>query len=295
MPETKKENKKNIEAQAEEPLKNGSKDKKRSLDKNSDSQKNGILFYVLTIITALLLVALIIGGTLFFAVKKNVNGIADSMGDSIDKIPVLRMALPTKIDIEDEKNLTEKQVRQKYTQIKAERVLLDKQVSDLTKQADEINKQLSAKDTNSALLQQQKVALENEKLKLTADNVSSKKNFDEISAVIAAGDATEYKKYFEKIDPKVAADLYAQILKDQKMSDDVKKYCSIYENMDASAVSSIMEQLGASKMTLIVEIMKNLKKETSGAILTAMTPAFAAKLSEQLAKVYNVGTVKVTK
>jgi len=283
MPETKKQSKVNIETKAEEPV------------KNSSSEKNSTLFYVLTIITALLLVALIIGGVFFFAIKNNVNGIVDSMGDSIDKIPVLRLALPAKIDIEDEKNLTEKQVRQKYTQIKLEKVALDKQVSDLTKQVSDINKQLSAKDTNSALLQQQKDALDAEKLKLTADNASLKKSFDEISAVIAAGDTIEYKKFFEKIDPKIAADLYAQILTDQKMSADVKKYCSIYESMDASAVSGVMEQLGIGKMTLIVEIMKNLKKETSGAILTAMTPAFAAKVSEQLAKVYNVGTVKVTK
>jgi len=265
------------------------------LDKNSTASKNSVLFYILTIITAILLVALIIGGVLFFAIKNNINGMADSMGDSIDNIPILRLALPDKPKVDDEKNMTEEQVRKKYNQIKAEKATLDKQLSDLTNQVEQLNKQLSAKDTNASLLQQQKETLENEKLKLTADNASLKKDFDNISNAIAKGDTAEFKKYFEKIDPKIAADLYAEILKDQKMRDDVKKYCSIYEAMDASAVAGIMEQMGNGKMTLIVEIMKNLKKDTSGAILTEMTPGFAAKVSEQLAKVYSVGTAAATK
>ncbi|MHB8064586.1 MAG: MotE family protein, partial [Ruminiclostridium sp.] len=276
-------------------IKDAGKDKKSSLDKKSNPGKNNILFYVLTIITALLLVALIIGGVLFFAIKNNINGMADSMGDSIDNIPILRLALPAKPDIEDETNMTEEQVRMKYNQIKADNVALDKQLSDLTIQVEELNEQLSAKDTNASLLQQQKDALEKEKLKLTADSTSLKKEFDDVSKAIAKGDTAEFKKYFEKIDPKIAAALYEEILRDQKMSDEVKKYSAIYEAMDASAVAGIMEQMGNGKMTLIVEIMKNLNMDTSGEILAEMTPEFAANVSEQLAKVYNVGTAKATK
>jgi len=287
--------KENSEIETEKSIKDFVKDKKDALDKNNNSGKNSILFYVLTIITALLVVALIIGGALFFAIKNNVNGIADSMGDSIESIPILRLALPPMPNPEDEKNMTEEQVRKKYNQILADKVTLNKQLSDLTNQVEQANKQLSAKDTNASLLQQQKDALEKEKIKLTADNASLKKDFDTASNAIAKGDTAEFKKYFEKIDSKLAADLYAEILKDQKMSDDVKKYCSIYEAMDASAVAGILEQMGNGKMTLIVEIMKNLKKDTSGAILTEMTPAFAAKVSEQLAKVYNVGAAKAAK
>lgn len=295
MPETKKDDKKNIEAPA--GGQNNGKVKNIFVDKNSDinPNKNSMLFYVLTIIAALLLVTLIIGGAFFFAIKSNVNGIADNMRDSIDKIPVLRLALPEKPNPEDEKNMTEEQIRKEYIQIKEDKVELEEQLSDLTNQVEQINKQIAAKETNSALLQQQKDAIEKEKLQLTADKESLKKDFDDISAAIAKGDKTEYSKYFEKIDPKIAADLYAEILTDQKMSADVKKYCSIYESMDASAVAGVMEQMGTGKMTLIVEIMKNLQKDTSGEILTEMTPEFAAKVSEQLAKVYNVGTVKETK
>lgn len=288
MPETKEQSK-------EKNIKPNEVTKTNLFDKGNNSGKNSILFYVLTIITALLVVFLIIGGVFYFAVKNNVNGIADTMRDSIEKVPVLRSALPAKPNIEDEKNMTEEQVREKYTQIKADKAELEKQISNLSAQVEQVNKQVAAKETNTSLLQQQKDALEKEKLKLTADYASLKKDFDDVSAAIAKGDTTEYKKYFEKLDPKLAADLYSEILKDQKMSADVKKYCSIYETMDASAVAGVLEQMGTGKMTLIVEIMKNLNKDTSGAILTEMTPTFAAKVSEQLAKIYNVGTVKTTK
>lgn len=268
---------------------------KNSATAKDDSQKNSILFYVLTIVAALLIVVLIIGGALFFAIKNNVNGIADSMRDTVEKIPVLSMALPAKPEPDDEKNMTEEQVRQKYTELKAEKALLEKKSEELSQQVDTINKQLSSKDTNSALLQKQKEEAEKAQQKQVTEYANLKKDFDELTAVIAKGDSTEYKKYFEKIDPAIAADLYEKILKDQKMSDDVKKYVSIYENMDASAVAGVMEKMGTGKMSLILDIMKNLKKETSAEILTEMTPDFAAKVSEQLAKVYNVGTANSTK
>jgi len=298
MPETKNEskvnklNKGNLEINTGEAAGKG---KKTSSAKSSDSGKSGALFYVLTIITALLVVALIIGSILFLAIKKNVNGIADSMGDSIKNIPILSMALPAKPEPEDEKNMTEEQVRQKYNEIKAERDSLEKQISDLNNKIQQVNKQLSAKDTNSSLFQQQKAALEKENASLTSQVASLKKDFAGVSDAIAKGDTASFKSYFEKIDSKTAADLYAQILTQEKMSADAKKYCSIYEKMDASAVAGIMEKMGTDKMTLIVEIMKNLKKDSSSQILAEMTPAFAAKVSEQLAKAYNFGTSKTGK
>jgi flagellar motility protein MotE (MotC chaperone) len=264
-----------------------------ALNKNKDTkaEKNSVLFYVLTIITALLVVVLIIGGAFFFAIKNNVNGMADTMGDSVANVPVLKWALPAKPEPDDEKNMTEEQVRQKFTQIKGEKELLEKQLSDVTAQLDTLNKQIAAKETDSSLLLQQKDTLEKEKLQLAADNASLKKDLDGISATIAKGDTTEFKSYFEKINTAIAADIYSEILAEEKISDDVKKYCSIYEEMDAAAVSTILEQMGNSKMDLIIEIMKNLKKDTTAEILTEMTPEFAAKVSEQLAKEYNVGAV----
>lgn len=263
--------------------------KKPGTDKEGP-QKNSILFYVLSIVAALLLVFLIVGGAFFFAIKNNVNGIADNMRDTIENIPVMNLALPPKPEPEDEKNMTEELVRQKYTEMRADKSELEKQVVELNGQVEKLNSQLSAKDTDSSLLQQQKQTAEAAQQKQAADYEALKKDYDELSAVIAKGDSKAYKDYFDKIDPKAASDLYEKILQDQKMSDEVKKYVSIYENMDASAVAGVMEQMGTGKMSLIIEITKNLKKETAAEILTEMTPEFAAKVSEQLAKVYNVGT-----
>lgn len=289
------DNKKNINGiQAEETPKSQTKDKKNKKD-NDSREKNSPLFYIISIITALLLVVLIIGGAMFFIIKSNANGVADNMRETIDKIPVLRLALPEKPDPEDEKSMTEEQVREKYTQQKNEKVALENQLEDLNAQVEELNKQLSAKDTNASLFQQQKEALEKDKQKLTSDNSKLKSDFDELTAVIAKGDTTEYKKYFEKTDPKIAAELYEKILADDKINADIKKYVSIYETMDTAAAAGILEQLGAGKMTLIVDVMKNMKKETTAEILANMTPAFAAKVSEQLAKIYNVGVAASTK
>ncbi len=268
--------------------------KKTEASKSQEKKKTSALFYIVSIITALLLVVLIIGGALFLAVKFNVNGVADSMGETIRGIPVLKWSLPEKPEPDDEKNMTEEQVRKKYNEIKTQKEELEKRAEDLTKQLDNSKNQVTAKDSNSTLLQQQKDALENEKNKLQSQKDSLQKDYDKLSQVIAAGDTTEYKNYFKKINPQKAQELYESIMKEEKASADVKKYCAIYEKMDASAVAGIMEQMGSSKMALIIDTMKNLKKDTAGAILAEMKPAFAAKVSEQLAKEYNVGVSGTT-
>ncbi len=268
--------------------------KKTEVSKKQDKKTTSALFYIVSIITALLLVVLIIGGALFLAVKFNVNGVADSMGDSIRGIPVLKWSLPEKPDPDDEKNMTEEQVRSKYNEIKAQKEKLETQVEDLTKQLDNTKNQVTAKDSNTTLLQQQKDALEIDRNKLQSEKDSLQKDYDKLSEAISAGDTTEYKNYFKKINPQKAEELYESIMQEEKISADVKKYCSIYEEMDASAVAGIMEQMGSGKMTLIIDIMKNLKKDTAGEILTEMTPAFAAKVSEQLAKEYKVGVSGTT-
>jgi|GEM_PF-239661 len=280
--------------QVDEALKNIN-DSKNVSSENDGNPKNSVLFYILTILTALILVVLIIGSIFFFAIKNNVNGMADNMRGTIEKIPILRLALPEEPEPEDEKNMTEEQVRQKYTLLRAEKAELQKQVEELQKQVDTLNKQLTSKQTDSDLLLQQKEAAEKAQQKQAEEYNTLKKDFDDLSAVIAKGDPSEFKAYFEKIDSKLAAELYEQVLKEQKISNDVKKYVSIYENMDASSVATIMEQMGNGKMTLILEIMKNLKKEKSAEILSEMTPEFAAKVSEQLAKVYNVGEESASK
>ena len=201
MPETKKDIKKNDketnkenDEMKDEDIKAAVKGKNSSIKNDKQTEKNSMLFYILTIFTALLLVVLIIGGAFFFAIKNNVNGIAESMRGTIENIPILSLALPEKPDPEDEKNMTEEEVRKKYTQLKNNKDALEKQVSDLTNQLEQLNKQLSAKDTNSALAQQQKDTLEKEKLALTTENASLKKDLDDLSAAIANGDTAEFKK-----------------------------------------------------------------------------------------------------
>ncbi|QNU68389.1 hypothetical protein EHE19_008295 [Ruminiclostridium herbifermentans] len=299
MAETKNDNIENSNIDINETLKNLSKSPNGNKGKGKDSEKgetkNSALFYIVSILSAILLVVLIIGGVFFFAIKNNVNGIADRMDDTIQNIPILRLALPEKPDIEDEKNMTEEEVRAKYRKLRTEKLELEKQITDLNSQLEQINKQISAKDTNSSLLQQQMDALEKEKLKLISDNDKLQKDFQGVTNAIAKGDTAAFKAYYEKIDPETAAKLYAEILQDEKISADVKKYCAIYEEMDAGNVAAIMEEMGTGKMTLIVEILKNLKKDKTAEIISEMTPAFAANVSEQLAKVYNLEAAKSEK
>lgn len=260
----------------------------QKLSEQAPESRNGILFYILTVLAAFLIVVLVLGGTLFFVVRNNVNGIADNMRSDIEKIPIINLALPVLPDPEDEKNMTEEMVRSKYTELKEQNKQLQEKVISLTAQVDDTNNKITANDTNTELLKQQKATLESEKTKLTSEYNSLKKQFEDMSKSVALGDKDSFKNYFEKVDPQTAQKIYEEIIKEKKISDDAKKYVSIFETMDASASAPILEQMGTAKMNLIVEIMKNLKKETSAEILANMSTSFAAKVSEQLAKEFNL-------
>ena len=254
----------------------------------SDNQKkkNGFLFGLFALITALAIMAAVIGGAFFIAVRNNISGITDKYGSDIREIPILRMALPKVPDPMDPNKLTREQLISKYNEFRKKIDELDKKLVEENKKSSELQK------TND---EQDKLKVENAQLKkdleaVTAKYESEKKQLAEdkkaIASLIASGDKAGFKAYYEKMDKENAKNLYAEILEEQKASDDEKKFAKLYEVMDASDAASIFEQLGAGKMDLTVRILKNMKKESVAGVMSEMTPEFAAKVSEKLSNYY---------
>jgi flagellar motility protein MotE (MotC chaperone) len=78
----------------------------------------------------------------------------------------------------------------------------------------------------------------------------------------------------------------ANLVQSQNISEEAKKFSQLYEAMDSSASAKIFEQMGESKMDLIISIIKNIKKEKTSEILAAMKPEFASKLTEKMSQLY---------
>ncbi len=254
----------------------------------SDNQKGkkGFLFGLLAFVTALIIMFAVIGGAFFIVIHNNINGIGERYRKEIQGIPLLSMALPKVADPDDPQYLTQDQIKEKYQEYR-------KKNDELAKQLDEANKKIS--ELQKVKDEQDKIKAESDKIKKDAQEqkeqtdlkekqlLDDKKKLDEL---IANGDKAGFKAYFEKIDKENAQKLYTEILEEQKADEDAVKFAKLYESMDAGAAASIFEQLGDEKIDLVVDTLRYMKKEASAAVMAAMTPDYAAKITERLSKYY---------
>lgn len=253
---------------------------------SDNHKKKGILFGVLALITALAVIVGVVGGAFFILISNNINGIADTYKKEIQGIPVLSMALPKEADPEDPKNMTEEQIKAKYLEYKSKSAELTKKLDEANKKIDELQKIKDEQDKIKAESEKIKKDAEAQKAQIDQQAKQMEEDKKKVDELIAKGDKAGFKSYYEKLDKENAKKLYAEILEEQKADEDALKFAKLYENMDPSSAASIFEQLGTGKIDLTVNILKFMKKESTAEVMAAMTPAFAAKVTEKLSKYY---------
>jgi flagellar motility protein MotE (MotC chaperone) len=253
---------------------------------NNGKKGRGVLFTLLTFLTVIVILAAVFGGVFYFVIHNNVNGLADRYRPNIRNIPLARLALPKAADPLDPKNMTAEEIKKKYIEFRSENTAIQKQLADTdTKLSDaqkfktDYDKLKSDTDKQMQDVKDRQAALDQKDLELK----DLKRTLDELTA---AGNKEAFKSYFESVDPENAKLIYAEVAKELQADANTKKFAQIYAAMDASAASQIFEQLGNSKMDMIAQTLQAMSKENSSAILAAMTPAFAAKLTEKLDALY---------
>lgn len=250
--------------------------------KNSKEKKRGTLVTLLTILAVIVVIIVVFGGVFYFIIYSNINGVAEHYRSSIQNIPLLKNALPEPPDLLDPKYMTERDVKKKYVEFRDQNDALKKQLAEANGKLIEYqvykddyeNMKLDV-ETKLQEIKERNAALEQKELQLKEE----KQKLDEL---VANGDKESFKLYYETVDPENAKLLFDQIVKEQQVDANIKKFAQVYEVMDAAAAATIFEELGDSKMDMTVETLKAMKKENSSAILESMAPEFAAKVTEEL-------------
>lgn len=265
----------NIKATAESPK-----------SKSGAKKSRGIVFSVVTFFSVILIIALILGGTFYVVIHNNVNGLAERYRTSIQKIPLVKLALPVAPDPLDPRYMTNNEIKNKYTEFRTANTELRKQLDDSAKKIQELQKY---KDDYDAMKAENNKAAEDVKTRQAELDAKQtqldglKKNID---ALIASGDKEGLKKYFETVDPGTAKQVYAEVVKQQQVDANTKKFAQVYAAMDASAAAKIFEAMGNSQIDLISNTLMAMSKENSSGILAAMTTDFAAKVTKKLDELY---------
>lgn len=243
-------------------------------------------YTVIGIISAVLIILLTVGITFTIVLKTNTAGLADKYRKNIQGIPVLKYALPKVADPEDPKNLSERELIEKYNSLRKEKQDFLARENEMNNQIAELLKYKADEEKRTADAEAK--AAEAEDIKKKADEANVKLEVDKkaFDTVVAKADKQGFRSFYEQVSKDTAQKLYSEILGEQKISEDTKKYVQIYEQMDTKKAAQILEQVGKSDINLVVDILKNMSREKVSKILQEMTTDFAANISQKLSAVY---------
>lgn len=245
--------------------------KAKGSNKNIDNQeKRGNK--ALTIIIAILIVIiwLAIFGLL---IKMDVGGFGSGVLRPVLKdVPVLNWILP---EYDDE-------------QLAEENNYPYKSLDEAIARINELEAQLAEKEKTAEDAEEEKSELQAEidRLKVFEENQKAfeerVKEFDKnVVFADAAPDISEYKAYYEEINPANAEEIYRQVVEQLQYSDAILEKANIYKNMEPEAAARILETMTAD-VESVAKILLAMKPKESAAILAEMDNVFAAKITKKM-------------
>jgi len=248
----------------------------------SDKKGGGIVFALVSLLSALLVIAAVLGGFLFMIVRMNVLGVADTYRDNIANVPVLNLALSAE-EKTDPSEMTFEELAAVYDTKLAENEglkndldMANKRIEELSQAKSELDAQILINNDKTDQLQQQVLTLE-----------ANKKQLDDmkydLDRIIAAGDKDAFARYFEGVSPEVAQEIYAQIIKEQRDEDEKKQFIKLFQSLDTKASAEIIETLGSSRIDFITDTLSSIKRDVAAEIIASLTPELAALITLRLA------------
>lgn len=96
-----------------------------------------------------------------------------------------------------------------------------------------------------------------------------------------APDISEYKAYYEEIDPDNAAAIYKDVVKDLQYTAKITKQGAMYGKMEPEQAAAVLETMSGD-LDLVAAILDTMSESKSAAILEAMSPETAAQITTKM-------------
>ena len=93
-----------------------------------------------------------------------------------------------------------------------------------------------------------------------------------------APSTSEYRKYYEEIEPENAAALYKQVVGQEVTDKEVQDYAKAYSEMKPKQAAAIFDTM-TNNLSLVAKILNAMSATSRGNILGAMTPEIAASVT----------------
>lgn len=243
------------------------KNAKDTTNENFDDDKISIVKILLGLAGLIVVILLV----LVLLLKLDVGGLgSEIIGPKIKNIPYAKVILPPMPEPVNKE--------------------LEKYDFDTTDQAVEVLKNtedsLKEKEKEVEKLNEEMNQLmkENERLKVFEENQlqfeKDKEEFD--SSVVSMTSDKEFISWYEKIDPKNAAKIYEESIKNVADEEELKKLVAMYQEMKAANAAPILEDMTRTRIQMVSAILSKLDPKQAGDILGAMTKKTASKLTSYM-------------
>ena len=267
LKETQKQFKKDQRTQKKEARKRAKEleNQERALDEQIDGTNASVIVVTIFIIVIWL-------GILCLLVKMDVGGFGSGvLAPIIKDVPVINKILPS----EDAVETQNKETYGGYTSLKeaVERInTLEKQLEQSTNTNNTYTEQielLKAEVTRLKTFEENQVEFQRIKEQF----------YEEVVYAENGPGAEEYRIYYEELDPATAEALYKQVVQSKVVDTKMKEYANTFSNMQASEAAAILGSM-TDNLELAALILENLDVTSRGAIMGAMDPSVAARITK---------------
>ncbi|MCR4892847.1 MAG: hypothetical protein K5989_11785 [Lachnospiraceae bacterium] len=258
--------------------KKGKKDKKDKKKKGADgTDDDDDDTGVLSIILITLFIVLIWIAILGLLVKLDVGGFGSNvMTPLLKDVPVVNQILPGyPFSVSDNTVSGDGVINGGYDDLETAVNRIKELESQLAKSEEESN---NSRKTISELQNEVKRLQTFENNQVAFEKIKDE-FYEEVVFNDRAPDISEYRKYYEEIDPTNAQILYKQVVQQEHTDAEVEEYAKAYSGMKAKEAAGIFNTM-TGDLDLVAKILGAMNTDSRGAILGAMDPEVAANVTK---------------
>lgn len=253
-------------ADVSDTKKKGKKKGKGDSDGEEESKGSGVVVFFAGLIILLVWLAIIA-----ILIHMDVGGIGTMLEPYLKNVPVVKNILP--------ETSTSKESEEKDPYAFSSMQEAVARVKQLEKQNASLKKQVQKAETSSTDLAQAKKQLKKYQDDEKKFEQEKQDFYENVVYADNAPDISEYKKYYEEIEPSNAEKIYKQVVKDVATDQDLQKYAAAYSSMKPQEAADIFDKM-TNNLSLVGKILWTMDNESRGAILGKMDSDTAAAVTK---------------
>ncbi len=242
-------------------LKKEAKKEAKEAKKEKKKKKKGKGIFKLIFTLILLTVIFIVAS--FFIVSNNIFGLSEGpLNDILMKVPYVNELLSDGTEGEESKSRAD---------LLFENSTYESEIVKLNSEIEMLNSEIT------------ELELELERLtELEDDYLTFRQQKEEFDLSVANNDPINYAEYYAEMYPENAEEIYSNIIQNIEADENVKRYISRFEALDAGTTAEILEELIYTDLNLVVDIIDNMSISKSAEVLENMESANSSTILKRL-------------